>query len=917
MAFWQKTNSNTWAFSTKKTQSATSYTYNSRYPWFDEEDYWKLEKMVADKGLTGSAKTQAMDQLYEVLYPRVLNKHKLDERQKEINQTVYDNGEALLDWSKDANMWIKLTSLAQKAKIKFDIPYNIPDNQIINDIRTWVPNGNKLLYEYVNNWNPEILKSAWIVGDIPQSTWWWMQSLINKGSEISKDTTLWKINNRADWINLIGKWTEYVDSWVQKIPVITFDDKVKNLVNKMNNLSDSEIGNLYKNYVKMVKNAKEWDVNDKWWWEMMWDWLVEWDQKSIDRLNTLQLVDYSEAMPQEWVERNQWGDQLWDKLWITNEEKINKNIEESDMNDTLKAWAKWAVRAADKLKNLLNFVWGSRWGLENYAEAAAVGEQKLDDIRNRRWTIPQDMENNEDAFEAYVANKTANFGEYLVDAPETLMWRNNPNMAKFIANMPWSFLKTLSSKIRWATNPLDSKIWLAKMLFTEEGQQAMINRYWDIDSLVTTMNTDPVWFASDIIDWWDKINRAFNKATWWAIERQNIGDITDALSSDTVRGINLGLNKTSDWMKNNWYNRTAWLVDIVNDSATNNKKLAEDVAKESGMLARDVYDAWAAAVDAVENVWKKLWEVSEAYKQRSAEVWDKVKDLPTRTIPEKIVENDLKLTPKERARVEKNGITAANFVLKEKIGWLDNEDKIVALQDIASDAYNKVTDTFKNKIPDDYREKSTVAPKMLKTMVSAMESSDIVKEEYGDYINKLKEMANYEDFSPYEKLAIRRDFDAIVWNDLFKKDGTLKADVENWIVAWWRDELNDEINEIGKEYWVDVKDENSRISNAITIRDWLIRSVSQWKKNNRIWLQDLWIGAILSAWNPVQAWWAMIAKKVWDAKSWNIAQSMYNMNNNPLKPANTKKWPGFIKKSNWNANNRFMISTSSDNTSSN
>jgi hypothetical protein len=32
-----------------------------------------------------------------------------------------------------------------------------------------------------------------------------------------------------------------------------------------------------------------------------------------------------------------------------------------------------------------------------------------------------------------------------------------------------------------------------------------------------------------------------------------------------------------------------------------------------------------------------------------------------------MVENDLKLTPKERARVEKNGITAANFVLKEKI----------------------------------------------------------------------------------------------------------------------------------------------------------------------------------------------------------------------------------------------------------
>jgi hypothetical protein len=47
--------------------------------------------MVADKGLIGSAKTDAMDQLYQIYYPQVLNKHKLDERQQEINNSVYKN----------------------------------------------------------------------------------------------------------------------------------------------------------------------------------------------------------------------------------------------------------------------------------------------------------------------------------------------------------------------------------------------------------------------------------------------------------------------------------------------------------------------------------------------------------------------------------------------------------------------------------------------------------------------------------------------------------------------------------------------------------------------------------------------------------------------------------------------------------
>jgi len=60
--------------------------------------------MVADKGLTGSAKTDAMDQLYQIYYPQVLNKHKLDERQQEINNSIYQNGELLLNGNKEATM---------------------------------------------------------------------------------------------------------------------------------------------------------------------------------------------------------------------------------------------------------------------------------------------------------------------------------------------------------------------------------------------------------------------------------------------------------------------------------------------------------------------------------------------------------------------------------------------------------------------------------------------------------------------------------------------------------------------------------------------------------------------------------------------------------------------------------------------
>lgn len=882
-------------------------TYNDRYPWLDEYNYKKLESKVDNLWLTGYDREKAMDEAYVQVIPLVQNQIKNSDRRKYINQAKYEASQIedpSARFQANAKLWV--TELTQLIKEKYNVDPSYNDEEVFNSRIETIPNWEKLLVDYLNNGSRELLYAGWLeekktMPETPESSVWGIQSIINKQSDLWTDSTLGKINEVADWGNLVGKWTEWVDSWIQKIPVVDGKKQAENLLNKVNNLTKDEISELYGKYVEMVKNWSKED--DRWWWELLWDG-INGDKQAVDRLNTLQLVDYSEAMPQDWVERNQWGNQIWDNTVWTDEESLNEMIDSSDMSKLSKNAAKAWVWTADKIKNLINFVGGSRWWLENVAEWTAVWLQKLDDIRDRRWYVPQDMETNENAFEAYIVDKTANFGEQMLDAPDMLLWRTmSPNVVKFVSNIPQSFLKTLSSKVRWKTNPLDSKIWLAKMLFTEEWQDAMVNRYWSVDAIANSMNTDPVWLASDMIDFADKLNLVLNKTTWWAVERQSMWDVTDILSDDAIKWISIWLWKTSDWLKNKWWNKSAWLVDIETDAALNPSKLPQDIAKEWGMVARDIVDTPK--------------ELSERYSKKSNDVWEKAKDLPTRKIPEKIVENDLKLTPKERANVEKNGITAANFILKEKIAGLDNEDKIVALQDISSDAYNNITNTFKNKIPDDYREKSTVAPKMLRTMIDAMETSDIVKEEYGDYINKLKEMSEYEDYSPYEKLAIRRDFDAIVWNDLFKKDGHLKGDIENGIIAWWRADLNDEINKIWKQYWIDVKDENSRISNAITIRDWLIRSVSQWKKNNLLWLQDLWIWAVLSAWNPVQAWGIMIAKKVWDAKSWKIAQSIYNLNSEPLKPANTKKWPWFIKKSNWNANSRFMISTDSNNTTSN
>lgn len=93
-----------------------------------------------------------------------------------------------------------------------------------------------------------------------------------------------------------------------------------------------------------------------------------------------------------------------------------------------------------------------------------------------------------------------------------------------------------------------------------------------------------------MIDMADKFNLVLNKTTGGAVKRQSFGDVTDALSDDFVRGLGASLNYTSEWLNNKGNQKTAGLVDIATDAAFNPNKLAEDIAKETGMVARDIAD---------------------------------------------------------------------------------------------------------------------------------------------------------------------------------------------------------------------------------------------------------------------------------------------------------------------------------------
>ena len=312
---------NTWWNTVKTTQKKDTYTYNPRYPWFDEEDYKKLEKMVTDKGITWSQKTEIMDQLYEIYYPQVLNKHKLDERQVEINNSIHQNGELLLNGNEEANMWIKLTSLSQQAKQKFWIPYDTPDNEVIDAMVKWVPNWSKLLYDYVNGKNQDLLYAAWLKEKQKETAW-----------QKAADFGVWVVQSPwKRWYNLywqiFDKVWEWIGSWIANMLSDDQKEEVKDRLDKNTIFKKDRIDEY-----AQVLNQRE----------------AEWN-----KFNGRENTDITK--PLLWEER---AKSWWTKAW-----EVVGDIGTA-VALTAPMWSALAPIMADSSVGWAALLWGAEWALD-------------------------------------------------------------------------------------------------------------------------------------------------------------------------------------------------------------------------------------------------------------------------------------------------------------------------------------------------------------------------------------------------------------------------------------------------------------------------------------------------------------------------------------------------------------------------
>lgn len=229
--------------------------------------------------------------------------------------------------------------------------------------------------------------------------------------------------------------------------------------------------------------------------------------------------------------------------------------------------------------------------------------------------------------DTYIAETKKTFRDQLM-----WIWDKWPNVAKIIANVPWSTVKTVTAIARAVTNPLDTLTWLKNILLTPEWRKLIGERYWS--NFVQTLEQDPVWLASDVlalVEWWAWLTKLW--ATWVARAATKLWAEETALQAAKV------------WQK-------AW---------------------EIGKIAWEASMLWTnKIIPAIEKVWGKLWRVWETA--------TKIALAPTQPLK---TAKDLWIAALDKSKE----------ILTKEREWVDNIDRLIA---VTNDLDPATVSTFRN-----------------------------------------------------------------------------------------------------------------------------------------------------------------------------------------------------------------------------
>ena len=629
--WWSNKNNKTsvW-FSYKATpieSTVKDVTYNKDYPWFDKDDYERLERMASKSWLTWQKKKDLMDELYMQYYPQVINKHKLDDRQQIIKEEAYSTKDYEWDDKKQQETRVKLADLSQKAKKKYWIDASANDEDVINDMTNSIPNGWELLENYINNWDKEYLYAAWL------ETW----------LEKAEDVAVWALQSWGKWwYNLMGQRVDRlgkkiadklegtsVAEWIQKKAIEEFgEDAVKEFWEEKQ--KQLEEGTAFKGRTQTdITKPILWETRSNNWytkaWELIWD-IASWIAVSAPlAAATAPMYAASTLWGAATLWALEWAVGAWvSKLWSTWEWPDLKDLAIWGIT-----WIAWGLFS----RYLQNLPKNQQEGFRKEAETY-INKSIKPTVKGKVNQADYDKFVDDTLDVANLMNKNKDLLEYTDDVWEKVTWKMPTNLRE-TSEALWN----LKKKLYDAYNDIAKQAW-------DKGARVDMNKaYNQLDDLLsdTSQNianpqTESIVnnFKKQLLQYTDdagtisiedaqKITQDFNQQLKAFFRNPNGNDVSKSaiiakLNKWTKDAINESIDDVLDesidaWSKSSqYYSQLKQMYGkILNIEDEISKRALVDARKNAKWLSQTVLDALAGweATDALLTIDPaKLWKAA-------------------------------------------------------------------------------------------------------------------------------------------------------------------------------------------------------------------------------------------------------------------------------------------------------------------
>ena len=348
-----------------------------------------------------------------------------------------------------------------------------------------------------------------------------------------------------------------------------------------------------------------------------------------------------------------------------------------------------------------------------------------------------------------------------------------------------------------------------------------------------------------------------------------------------------------------WVGTILWPLDA---SATKvGTKLIKEWARD---VANTTIDQWIKTWNAIKdtsvnianNVSDKVtstaWKISKATISAKNSAWEKLSSIPakktlTRDIPETVIIRDLWFTPTERSNIA--GITwksEGQYILEKGLWGKSKEDLINTFSSQVNENFNWIKTQL--KALNDTATKSDKTTQALEDILEQLSASKKLRNFYSDDITAVQNLLNKWEYTLLDKHLIRQSFDKVnnwLYNSKWQARWGIEKDVDIDI----RNSITQELTTEAKKLGVDVAAMNKELRAWIEMRKALLRRMSQEQKNNFIGLQDIWVSAILSWWDPITAAALIWSKKYLESLVPSISQKVYNLNKDKNAPRNLNR----------------------------